>query len=55
MAGIVEGLHDGYPTTIALSSSGTLFAAASATAFEKTVQPPGIDGGEPIDEALPAG
>ncbi len=42
MSGIVEGLHDGFPTTITLSGAGTTF-------WEKTVQPPGIDGGEPIE------
>lgn len=38
----VEALHDGFPTTINLSGAGVTF-------WEKSVQPPGIDGGEPID------
>jgi hypothetical protein len=38
----VERLRDGYPTTINLSGAGVTF-------WEKTVQPIGIDGGEPID------
>ena len=46
MAGVVEGLHDGYQTLINLSGAPT---GAGVTFWEKTVQPPGIDGGEPID------
>ena len=42
MAGIVERLRDGFPTTITISGAGTTF-------WEKTVQPPGIDGGAAID------
>jgi hypothetical protein len=42
MSGIVEGLRDGFPTTITLAGAGTTF-------WEKTVQPPGIDGGEAIE------
>jgi hypothetical protein len=42
MPGIVERLRDGFPTTIDLTGAGTTF-------WEKTVQPPGIDGGEPIN------
>jgi len=38
----VERLRQGYPTTIDLTG-------ADVTFWEKTVQPPGIDGGEPID------
>jgi len=39
---VIEALHDGYPTTINLSGADTTF-------WEETVQPPGIDGGEPIN------
>lgn len=42
MSGIVEPLHDGFPTTITITGAGVTF-------WEKTVQPPGIDGGEPIE------
>lgn len=42
MADVVQRLRDGYPTTINLTGGGVSF-------WEKTVQPPGIDGGEPID------
>lgn len=42
MAGIVEGLRDGFPTTVTMTGAGTTF-------WEKTVQPPGLKGGEPID------
>jgi len=42
MPGIVEPLHDGFPTTITLTGAGTTF-------WEDETQPPGIDGGEPID------
>jgi hypothetical protein len=38
----VQRLRDGFSTTITLTGAGTTF-------WEKTVQPPGIDGGEPID------
>lgn len=42
MAGVVERLRDGYPTIINLSGAGVTF-------WEKSVQPVGLDGGEPID------
>ena len=42
MAGIVEALRDGFPTIINLTGAGVTF-------WEKSVQPPGIDGGEPIE------
>jgi hypothetical protein len=42
MAGIVERLRDGFPTTITMTGAGVTF-------YEVTVQPPGIDGGEPIN------
>lgn len=38
----VTRLRDGFPTTIDLTGAGTTF-------WEKTVQPPGLEGGEPID------
>lgn len=42
MSGAVEKLRDGFPTIITLTGAGVTF-------WEKTVQPPGLDGGEPID------
>jgi hypothetical protein len=42
MAGIVRKLGDGFSTTITLTGAGVTF-------WEKTVQPPGLDGGEPVD------
>jgi hypothetical protein len=42
MPGIVERLHDGFPTTISLTGAGVTF-------WEKTAKPGGFDGGEPID------
>lgn len=42
MPGVVERLRDGYPTTVDLTGAGVTF-------WEKSVQPPGFDGGEPID------
>ena len=42
MAGVVERLRNGYPTTVDFPSAGVTF-------WEKTVQPPGLKGGEPID------
>jgi hypothetical protein len=41
MAGIVEGLRDGFPTIVTLTGAGVTF-------WEVTLQPPGIDGGEAI-------
>ena len=40
--GTVARLRDGFPTLIDLTGAGVTF-------WEKTVQPPGIDGGEPVD------
>jgi hypothetical protein len=42
MSGVVERLRDGFPTIINLPG-------ANVTFWEKSVQPPGLDGGEPID------
>ena len=42
MAGIVEGLKDGFSTTVNITGAGVTF-------FEIETQPPGLDGGEPIN------
>ena len=44
----IERLKQGYPTTITISSYWDS-TGPNVTFWEKTVQPPGIDGGEPID------
>lgn len=42
MSNTVHPLRDGHSTTISLTGAGVTF-------WEKTVQPPGLEGGEPID------
>lgn len=45
MPGIVEGLKDGFPTTVAFTG----LSGPNVTFWEIETQPPGIDGGEPIN------